>query len=76
MGCQILQGVQDGFCGCLTTVSTWVGEINGLRRRSAYLYALASVLSGLGLMVVIMGSVRWSVGWSPPVCDTGYVSKI
>jgi len=75
-GCQVLQGVQDGFCGCLTTVSTWVGEINGLRRRSAYLYAVASVLGGLGLMVVIMGSVRWSVGWSPPVCDTGYVSKI
>ncbi|KAM0698546.1 hypothetical protein Q7P36_002013 [Cladosporium allicinum] len=75
VGCQILQGVQDGFCGCLTTVSTWVGEINGLRRRSAYLYALASVLSGLGLMVVIMGSVRWSVGWSPPVCDTGGLSK-
>jgi CrcB protein len=34
------------------------------------------VLSGLGLMVVIMGSVRWSVGWSSPVCDTGYASKI
>lgn len=76
IGCQVLQGVQDGFCGCLTTVSTWVGEINGLRRRSAYLYALASTVGGLCLMVVIMGSVRWSVGWSPPVCDTGYVTKI
>lgn len=76
VGCQVLQGVQDGFCGCLTTVSTWVGEINGLRRRSAYLYALSSIVGGFCLMVVIMGSVRWSVGWSPPVCDTGYVSKI
>lgn len=76
VGCQVLQGVQDGFCGCLTTVSTWVGEINGLRRKSAYLYALASVVGGFCLMVVIMGSVRWSVGWSPPVCNTGYVSKI
>jgi CrcB protein len=76
IGCQVLQGVQDGFCGCLTTVSTWVGEINGLRRRSAYLYALASIVGGFCLMVVIMGSVRWSVGWSSPVCDTGYISKI
>ncbi|KAM0722555.1 hypothetical protein Q7P37_001996 [Cladosporium fusiforme] len=75
-GCQVLQGVQDGFCGCLTTVSTWVAEIQGLRRRSAYLYALASVLGGFCLVVVIMGSVRWSVGWSPPICDTGYISKI
>lgn len=76
VGCQVLQGVQDGFCGCLTTVSTWVGEINGLRRRSAYVYAVASIVGGFCLMVVIMGSVKWSVGWSPPVCDTGYVSKI
>ncbi|KAM0700709.1 hypothetical protein Q7P35_012430 [Cladosporium inversicolor] len=76
IGCQVLQGVQDGFCGCLTTVSTWVGEINGLRRRSAYVYAVASIVGGFCLMVVIMGSVKWSVGWSPPVCDTGYVSKI
>jgi CrcB protein len=76
VGCQVLQGVQDGFCGCLTTVSTWVGEINGLRRRSAYLYALASVVGGFCLMVVIMGSVKWTVGYSEPVCDTGYISKI
>jgi len=76
VGCQVLQGVQDGFCGCLTTVSTWVGEINGLRRRSAYVYAVASIVGGFCLMVVIMGSVKWSVGWSAPVCDTGYVSKI
>jgi CrcB protein len=76
VGCQVLQGVQDGFCGCLTTVSTWVGEIKGLKRRSGYFYCVASVLGGLGLVVVIMGSVRWSVGWREPVCDTGYVSKI
>jgi CrcB protein len=76
IGCQVLQGVQDGFCGCLTTVSTWVAEINGLRRRSAYAYFFASVLGGVGLVVVIMGSVRWSVGWREPVCATGYVGKI
>lgn len=31
-GCQILRGIGDGFCGCLTTVSTWVVEVKGLRR--------------------------------------------
>ncbi|RMZ13961.1 hypothetical protein D0862_02175 [Hortaea werneckii] len=76
VGCQVLQGIMDGFCGCLTTVSTWVAEINGLQRRHGWAYAFASVVGALCLMVVIMGSVRWSVGWSEPVCNTGYTSKI
>ncbi|GAB1733279.1 hypothetical protein NU195Hw_g5740t1 [Hortaea werneckii] len=76
VGCQVLQGIMDGFCGCLTTVSTWVAEINGLQRKHGWAYAFASVIGALCLMVVIMGSVRWSVGWSDPVCNTGYTSKI
>ncbi|KAF1826927.1 uncharacterized protein K489DRAFT_289261, partial [Dissoconium aciculare CBS 342.82] len=68
IGCQILQGVMDGFCGSLTTVSTFVAEIRALRRRHAYTYALVSVLGSLGLMLVIMGSVRWTVGWGEAVC--------
>lgn len=75
-GCQVLQGVMDGFCGCLTTVSTWVAEINGLKRKHGWAYAFASIAGGLGLMVVIMGSVRWSVGWQDPVCATGYTGKV
>ena len=76
IGCQILQGIMDGFCGCLTTVSTWVAEINGLKRKHGYGYTLGSVVGGLCLLIVIMGSVRWSVGWSNPTCNTGYTSKV
>lgn len=76
VGCQVLQGVMDGFCGCLTTVSTWVAEIKTLKRKHAYAYASASTLGGLCLMVIIMGSVRWTVGFSEPVCNTGYPSKV
>ena len=36
IGCQVLEGIMDGFCGCLTTVSTWVLELSDLRRRHAY----------------------------------------
>ncbi|KAF2160962.1 hypothetical protein M409DRAFT_28568 [Zasmidium cellare ATCC 36951] len=76
IGCQILQGVMDGFCGCLTTVSTWVSEINGLQRKHGYLYAFTTVVGGLCLMTIIMGSVQWSHGFSEPVCNTGYSSKV
>nr|POE74292.1 fluoride export protein 1 [Quercus suber] len=74
--CQLLQGLQDGFCGCLTTVSTLAAELVALRRRHAYLYGAASLLAALALMVVIMGSVRWSIGWTEPLCTTGYPSKV
>jgi len=70
VGCQVLEGVMDGFCGCLTTVSTWVAELNGLRRTHSYVYGSSSVLAGLSMMVLIMGSVRWSQGWVEPVCAT------
>lgn len=69
VGCQVLEGVIDGFCGALTTVSTWVAELNGLRRRHAYTYGMASVVGGLAICVVIMGSVRWSEGWVQPSCS-------
>lgn len=75
VGCQVLQGVEDGFCGCLTTVSTWVAELQGLRRRDAYVYGLVSVAVGLAVLVVVMGSVRWGVGWTEPVCVTGRTSS-
>lgn len=68
VGCQVLQGVEDGFCGCLTTVSTWVAELSGLRRRNAYIYGATSVLVGLAAMVAVMGGLRWSDGFSPLQC--------
>ena len=71
-GCQVLQGVMDGFCGCLTTVSTWVLELRTLRRRHAWVYGATSVAVGFGVLVVIMGSVKWGVGWIHPVCVTAW----
>ena len=68
VGCQVWQGAMDGFCGSLTTVSTWVMELRGLRLRHAYIYGLVSVGTGLGLAVAIMGSLRWTVGFQPPLC--------
>ncbi|KAI5860615.1 CrcB-like protein-domain-containing protein [Durotheca rogersii] len=68
IGCQVLQGVQDGFCGCLTTVSTWVAELTALRRKHAYVYGAASIAAGLACLVAIMGGLRWSRGFSELAC--------
>jgi CrcB protein len=68
IGCQVLQGMADGFCGCLTTVSTWVAELTALRLKHAYFYGLMSVGVGLSLMIVIMGSLQWTNGFQMPLC--------
>ncbi|QGA14624.1 hypothetical protein EYB26_002280 [Talaromyces marneffei] len=76
VSCQVLQGIMDGFCGTTTTVSTWVAELTSIglgtskRRRFAwaYLYAAVSMGVGLSLLVVVMGSVRWSRGFDKPYC--------
>ncbi|KAI0597588.1 CrcB-like protein-domain-containing protein [Biscogniauxia sp. FL1348] len=68
IGCQILQGIEDGFCGCLTTVSTWVSELVALRRRHAYVYGTASVVVTLACMIAVMGGLRWTQGFSELTC--------
>lgn len=68
VGCQVLQGVEDGFCGCLTTVSTWVAELAGLRRRHSWVYGVASVVVGFAVMVAVMGGLRWSDGFAALKC--------
>jgi fluoride exporter len=68
VGCQVLQGIEDGFCGCLTTVSTWVAELSSLRRRNAYVYGTTSILTALALLVAIMGGLRWSHGFAGLAC--------
>ena len=66
--CQVLEAVMEGFCGCTTTVSTWVAELVSLERRHAYIYGLVSMASAMALLVVIMGSVGWTTGFGEPVC--------
>lgn len=67
-GCQVLQAIIDGFCGCLTTVSTWVLELSDLRRQHAYTYGIVSVAVGLCLLVIEIGSLKWTRGFVTPIC--------
>lgn len=70
VGCQVLQGMSDGFCGCLTTVSTWVAELTALRIKHAYFYGTMSVSIALSFLVIIIGSLQWTKGFAHPLCTT------
>lgn len=63
-GCAVLQGLADGYCGCLTTVSTFAAEIVGLEDWKAWVYVVASWVGGQCLLVVILGSSYWGGGVS------------
>jgi CrcB protein len=58
--CSILQGLIDGYCGCLTTISTFAFEVHTLRDWKAFRYVVVSWLMGQGLMLVILGPSIWT----------------
>ncbi|RDA84061.1 hypothetical protein CP532_0775 [Ophiocordyceps camponoti-leonardi (nom. inval.)] len=68
VGCQVLTGIGDGFCGCLTTISTWAAELSSLRRRHAWVYGVVSVVVAFALLVLIMGGLRWTHGFAMLEC--------
>lgn len=62
-GCHALHGMQEGFCGCLSTISTFAVELTNLRpRRRAFGYALGSYVIGIAICVLIIGAPWWSIG--------------
>ncbi|RIB06528.1 CrcB-like protein [Gigaspora rosea] len=57
--CETLIGLSDGFCGCLTTISTFTVKIIILPRRHAYKYALTSIVTGQVTMIFLVGIYSW-----------------
>lgn len=58
--CELLQGLGDGYCGCLTTISTFAVEVSTLKARRAWVYATLSVVLGQLLVLVIAGPSFWA----------------
>lgn len=58
--CSLLQGLGDGYCGCLTTVSTFAAEVDALEGWKAIFYVTLSWVVGQLLLLVIMGSSFWA----------------
>lgn len=68
IGCQIVTGLDDGFCGALTTISTFVVELCALKTYSSYRYGLVSIAVSFSLVVITLGAYQWSVGLVDPLC--------
>ncbi|KAG0050988.1 hypothetical protein BGZ83_004239 [Gryganskiella cystojenkinii] len=60
VACQVFSGLQDGFCGCLTTISTFALELKTLPRRASYIYGVISVVVAQLTMLIILGSFVWT----------------
>ena len=56
----VLRGVATGFCGCLTTVSTFAVELTSLSLRGTYLYAVCSLIAAQVGLLVIRGTYEWT----------------
>ncbi|KAJ7682741.1 CrcB-like protein-domain-containing protein [Mycena polygramma] len=58
--CTILQGLADGYCGCLTTVSTFAAELATLKTAGhKYRYGLTTWGTGQVILVCIFGALLW-----------------
>ncbi|KAJ7904579.1 CrcB-like protein-domain-containing protein [Mycena olivaceomarginata] len=58
--CTILQALADGYCGCLTTVSTFAAELATLKTAThKYRYGLATWATGQVILVCIFGALLW-----------------
>ncbi|KAG8900650.1 hypothetical protein FRB99_005829 [Tulasnella sp. 403] len=60
--CVILKGLSDGYCGSLTTVSTFASELRTLKTWLAWRYATISVVLAQAVIVLVLGSAEWSGG--------------
>lgn len=56
----LLYGATAGFCGCLTTVSTFAVELSTMSFLGTYVYGLSSVLAAQVGLIAIRGTYWWT----------------
>lgn len=66
--CHVTSSLISGFCGSLSTISTFINEGYKLGFNNMIIYYFVSVFVSYSLLVVIMGSYSWTRGLTIPVC--------
>jgi CrcB protein len=67
--CNALYALEEGFCGCLSTVSTFAVELRSIKSvRWKWIYASGSVLMGHLIVLALVGGVSWSSAGLGPTC--------
>ena len=60
LSCAALKGLEDGFCGSLSTISTLVVELRTLGRKDSWRYFLTTWGTSEVVLVLVLGSWVWS----------------
>ena len=68
--CNVLQGLMDGYCGCLTTVSTFATEVAALQPSRAWIYVVLTWTVAQLSLLVILGPAYWAGNVSETVTCT------
>lgn len=66
--CHVVSGLVSGYCGSMSTVSTFINEGYKLNFLMMVRYVSISVAVSYCLFVIILGSFSWSRGLTNPVC--------
>ncbi|SCU81449.1 LAMI_0B06304g1_1 [Lachancea mirantina] len=66
--CRIVTALVSGFCGALSTISTFINEGYKLPFCKTLFYYTVSLFVSFCLIVVILGSYSWTRGLAPPIC--------
>lgn len=72
VGCNAMQGLEQGFCGCLSTVSTFAVESRTIRDwRWKWSYVGGSIVLGHFIVLAIVGGTKWSSAGLGAACRGG-----
>lgn len=70
--CDGLHALQEGFCGCLSTVSTFAVEITTMKSMKwRWIYLWTSVVLGHVFVLAVLGGVKWGEGIGPACVGSG-----